>query len=161
MLGLPFQLEPKSVPSTPNIARCWLHQGLLSSWLGHADPGISVTSWHVQGKSKPTFICFSSNSVCLQCASSPSCPATPHKHPRAQQGAPGTCWVPSALAEIPQSHRSPLPGQNSHAAPEVLVTNGDKREQNSERRAPANAGSTLMSCLFILQGLRSGFHYWD
>lgn len=90
-------------------------------------------------------------------------PALPHltNTPVLSKGHQEPAGFLQHIAEIPQSHRSPLPGRNSHAAPEVLVTNGDKREQNSERRAPANAGSTLMSCLFILQGFRSGFHYWD
>lgn len=61
--------------------------------------------------------------ACSGCCS-PSCPATPHKHPQTQQG---TCWFPSARAETPQSQSSPLPGQNSCAAPEVSVMNQEKR----------------------------------
>lgn len=125
------------------------------AWPGHADPGTSG----IQGKFKPIFMCFSSNSACLLGVLPP--PATPHKQPCAQQGAPGTCWFPSAHAETPESHSSPLPGQNSCAAPKVLVIHQDKREQNSERGTPAKAGSSSISCLFILQGLRSGFHFWD
>lgn len=135
MLSLPFQLDPKSCSFH---SKCCLLlavpvTGLGLAWPGHENPGTSVTSWHIQGKFKPIFMCFSSNSVCLPGFSSPSCPATPHKHPRAQQGAAGTCWLPSAHAETPQSHSSPLSGQNSCAAPKVLVIKQDKREQNSER----------------------------
>lgn len=132
------------------------------SWLGHAHPGISVTSWHSQGKFKPILMCFSSNSVCLQLGVAPPAalahltntpvPSKGHQEPAGflqhkQKPLRATFHLCQPKIHVPK--------------PKVLVINQDKRKQNSERGTPANAGSTLISCLFILQGLRSGFHFWD